>query len=80
MQVAAGVAASAAGLRQAPDAGDWLLVPERVISPAGPPLQTLRDCRASAARYIAARGLGRRAVPWPQYRALARNAADRNRS
>jgi hypothetical protein len=60
-------------------AGDWLLVPDRVISPAGTPLQTLRDCRASAARYLAARGLARPAVPWPQYRALARHPADRTR-
>jgi hypothetical protein len=58
---------------------DWLLVPDRVISPAGTPLQTLRDCRASAARYLAARGLARPAVPWQQYRALAKHAADRSR-
>jgi len=60
-------------------AGDWLLVPDRVISPAGAPLQTLRDCRASAARYLAARELARPAVPWQQYRALARRPADRTR-
>ena len=60
-------------------AGEWLLVPDRLISPAGTPLHTLRVCRASAARYLAARGLARPAVPWAQYRALARQAADRSR-
>ena len=62
------------------EAGDWLLAPDRLISPAGTPLQTLRACRTSAARYLATRGLVRPPVPWAQYRALARHATDRTRA
>ena len=59
--------------------GEAVCADEPTTSPAGTPLQTLRDCRASAARYLATRGLARPAVPWPQYRALARHPADRTR-
>ena len=58
-------------------AGDWLFTPDRLVRPAGSPLRFLRDSRASAARYLRKRGLERPPVPWPAYRALARNPADR---
>jgi Pyridoxamine 5'-phosphate oxidase len=60
-------------------AADWLLIPDRVVSPAGSPLRTLRDARASSARYLRNRSLPRPAVPWAEYRALARRPADRSR-
>jgi Pyridoxamine 5'-phosphate oxidase len=58
---------------------DWLLIPDRVISPTDNPLRTLRNARASAARYLQRRSLPRPAVPWAEYRALARRPADRGR-
>jgi hypothetical protein len=59
-------------------AGDWLFTPDRVVRPAGSPLRTLRDARASAARYLRTQGLERPPVPWDAYRALARHPADRS--
>jgi hypothetical protein len=58
---------------------EWLFTPERVIEPAGSgslssAIRLLRGVRASAAGYLAKRGLERPAVPWRQYRALARQA------
>lgn len=58
-------------------AGDWLFIPDRVVRPAGSPLRTLRDARASAARYLSSQRLERPPVPWDAYRALARHPADR---
>jgi hypothetical protein len=60
-------------------AGDWLFTPERVVEPAGSggpgsAVRSLRSARTSAARYLGKRGLERPAVPWRQYRALARRA------
>jgi hypothetical protein len=60
-------------------AADWLFTPDRVIEPAGSgspisAIRSLRSVRASAARYLGKRGLERPAVPWQQYRALARRA------
>jgi hypothetical protein len=57
---------------------DRLFTPERVVNPAGNPVRALRDVRATAARYLRARSLPRPAVPWAQYRALARRPADRS--
>ncbi len=56
-------------------ATDWFFVPGRVVRPAGNPLRTLRDARAASARYLSTRSLPRPAVPWAQYRALARHPA-----
>jgi hypothetical protein len=56
---------------------DWFFVPSRVVNPARNPLGTIRDCRAAAARYLGARSLPRPAIPWQQYRALARRPAER---
>ncbi len=55
---------------------DWFFTPGRVVNPADRPLQTLRDCRAAAARYLSTRSLPRPAVPWDQFRALARRPTD----
>jgi len=57
---------------------DRLFTPDRVVNPAGNPLRALRDVRATAARYLRTRSLPRPAVPWDQYRALARRPADRS--
>ncbi len=62
-------------LTPAGTAGGWLFAPDRVVRPAGSPLRTLRDARAASARYLGTRSLPRPAVPWDQYRALARQAA-----
>lgn len=62
--------------RPAP-AADWLLVPDRVVRPAANPLRTIINCRSASARYLASRSLDRPAIPWDQYRALARRPADR---
>jgi Pyridoxamine 5'-phosphate oxidase len=56
---------------------DWLFTPDRVVEPAGSgspasAIRSLRNARASAAGYLAKRALERPAVPWQQYRALAR--------
>jgi Pyridoxamine 5'-phosphate oxidase len=53
-------------------AADWFFVPGRVVNPAGSPLQTLRNARTASARYLSTRSLPRPAVPWDEYRALAR--------
>jgi hypothetical protein len=55
--------------------GDWLFTPDRVVRPAGDPLRTLRAARQASARYLRTRSLARPAIPWEQYRALARQAA-----
>jgi hypothetical protein len=55
--------------------GDWLLTPDRVVTPAGNPLRTLRAARQASARYLRTRSLPRPAIPWEQYRPLARQAA-----
>jgi hypothetical protein len=60
-------------------ATDWLFAPDRVVRPAGSALRTLRDARTASARYLSARSLPRPAVPWDQYRVLARHPADRSR-
>ena len=57
---------------------DLLFTPDRVVNPAGNPVRALRDVRASTARYLRSRSLPRPAVPWDQYRALARHPADRS--
>ena len=57
-------------------AGDWLFVPGRVVNPTGSPLRALLDARAASARYLRTRSLPRPAVPWAQYRALARRPTD----
>lgn len=51
---------------------DWFFSPDRVVRPTGSPLRTLRDARAASARYLSTRSLPRPAIPWDQYRALAR--------
>jgi hypothetical protein len=56
-------------------AADWFFTPGRVVRPAGTPLQALRGARAASARYLSSRSLPRPAVPWDQYRALARRPA-----
>ena len=58
-------------------AADWFFAPGRVVRPTDRPLRTLRDVRAASARYLSTRSLPRPAVPWDQYRALARRPADR---
>jgi hypothetical protein len=64
--------------RPGPDA-DWFFAPGRVVKPAANPLRTIMDLRASSARYLRNRSLQRPAIPWEQYRALARHPADRGR-
>ena len=59
---------------------DWFFVPSRVVKPAANPLGTIRDCRAAATRYLRARSLPRPAVPWDQYRALARRPVKTNQA
>jgi hypothetical protein len=56
------------------ETGDWFFVPGRVVNPTGSPLQSLRDARKTAARYLSTRSLSRPAIPWDQYRALVRQA------
>ena len=56
---------------------DWFFTPGRVVRPADSPLRALRDVRAATARYLSTRSLPRPAVPWDQYRTLARRPADR---
>lgn len=65
-------------ISRAGDGTDRLFTPDRVVNPAGSPLRALRDVRASTARYLRTRSLPRPAVPWDQYRALARQPADRS--
>ena len=65
-------------ISKAGDGADRLFTPDRVVNPAGSPLRALRDVRASTARYLRTRSLPRPAVPWDQYRALARQPADRS--
>jgi Pyridoxamine 5'-phosphate oxidase len=62
-------------ITQTGTAGSWLFSPDRVVKPIGSPLRTLQDARAASARYLSTRSLPRPAVPWDQYRALARQAA-----
>lgn len=55
-----------------------LLVPERIVEPAGSghpvdAVRTLREARKATARYLAKRGLRRPEVPWGAYRRLAKN-------
>jgi hypothetical protein len=57
-------------------APDWFFAPGRVVRPMNNPLRTLRDARGAAARYLSMRSLPRPAVPWDQYRPLARRPAD----
>jgi hypothetical protein len=64
-------------IAQAGTGTDRLFTPDRVVNPAGNPVRALRDVRATAARYLRTRSLPRPAVPWAQYRALARRPADR---
>ena len=54
-----------------------LFAPGRVVRPAGSPLRTLQAARKASALYLGTRSLPRPAVPWDQYRALARQAARR---
>jgi hypothetical protein len=59
--------------------GDWLFTPDRVIEPVSSSspasaIRSLRNVRATTARYLAKRGLERPAIPWRQYRALVRRA------
>jgi Pyridoxamine 5'-phosphate oxidase len=51
---------------------DWFFTPGRVVNPADGPVRALRNVRAATTRYLSNRSLPRPAVPWDQYRALAR--------
>ncbi|GAA2639353.1 hypothetical protein [Paractinoplanes durhamensis] len=59
------------------DGSGWLLLPERLIEPAGgsrpsltDPIRTVRDCRATTKKYLAKRGWQRPSIPWKAYREL----------
>ncbi|WP_446046922.1 pyridoxamine 5'-phosphate oxidase family protein [Streptomyces olivaceus] len=69
-------------LRQS-DGGDWLLVPHRVLEPAGDGgprglVRTLRTARRTTKTYLRRRDLPRPRVDWPAFKTLAAVSASRD--